>query len=202
MGNKTTLSRQEQAAFKKTYSLPRGKFKSMVKAFKREAKQNKGKITREQFLNTYARHGIMDIELGNQVFDSFDRDKNGLLDIREYLSLMGVAYGGTLEQKLKASFEVFDKDGDGELSKDEIRDIIVIIIKQIERTRLREGSSNPYITGETPVTIDKDGQAKIEKMLNEVFDVVDTDGSGTIDEDEFITGFKKHGDVCEFFNQF
>ena len=83
------------------------------------------------------------------------------MDLREYLMMMGgefyflkkqpsihsihtlknkkyhlsiiylVTHGGTIEQKLKASFEMFDKDGNGELSKVEVREMFMLIVNQV-----------------------------------------------------------------------
>eukprot|EP01121_Diplochlamys_sp_Union-15-3_P004672 TRINITY_DN1486_c0_g1_i1.p1 TRINITY_DN1486_c0_g1~~TRINITY_DN1486_c0_g1_i1.p1 ORF type:complete len:200 (+),score=32.06 TRINITY_DN1486_c0_g1_i1:50-649(+) len=196
--NQVALTDTERTAFVNTYKIPKDQYKKIIKSFKTHAV--KGKITREIFLGIYVKHGIMDSALSNLVFDSFDKDKNGMLELREYMAMMGVIYGGTIDQKLEASFSVLDKNGDKLLSKEEIRDMLIIIIKQLERTKMRTKYGD-QVTGSTPVLIDS--QVKlIENILKEVFDKVDTDGSGTIDKDEFFIGFSKHPDVCEFFKQF
>jgi len=200
MGNETTkLTKEEQKEFERRYHLPEEKLKLIIESFKKQAKN--GKITREVFVKIMANHGVMDAELSNQVFDSFDKNKNNEMDIHEYMALMGVTFGGTMEQKLKASFEIFDKNGDGVLSRDEVRNMLIMVVKQVTRAQLK-AKKGERVTGETPVEIDKEGMAKIEQILDEIFNEVDTDKSGTIDMNEFIKGFSEHPDICGFFKQF
>jgi Ca2+-binding EF-hand superfamily protein len=98
----------------------------VIKCFKKHA-NSEGKISKDSFKKILA--GVMHEDLAAQVFDSFDRDHSGTMDVKEYLAMMGVSHGGTIEQKLRASFELFDKNGDGVLSKDEIRDMFISIVK-------------------------------------------------------------------------
>ncbi|KAL4237852.1 hypothetical protein ACF0H5_002564 [Mactra antiquata] len=62
----------------------------------------------------------------------------------------------------KASFSLFDRDGDGKVSKDELR------------TAMRSLGQNPT-----------------EDELNEIMNEVDKDGNGTIDYDEFVNLMSK-----------
>jgi len=62
------------------------------------------------------------------------------MDVYEYMALMGVTFGGTIEQKLQASFEIFDKDGNGQLSKDEVRQMLIMVVKQVTRAQLKAKS--------------------------------------------------------------
>jgi len=114
--------------------------------------------------------------------------------------MMGVSHGGTIEQKLRASFDLFDKNGDGVLSREEVRDMFISIVKQ------KRAAQRFKATGvRSPVSaepIDPKGMAAIDEVINTVFDRVDTDRSGTIDLQEFIRGFSEHPDVCGFFKQY
>jgi len=133
----------------------------------------------------------MDADLSAQVFDSFDKDKNNEMDCSEYLCLMGVTLcallrlvmtlltnnklssGGTMEQKLRSSFEIFDKDGNGSLSKDEVRQMLTMVVKQVTRAQMKAKSKK--VTGDTPIEIDDQGKKKIEEILDQIFDKVDVD---------------------------
>jgi Ca2+-binding EF-hand superfamily protein len=48
--------------------------KLIIDSFKKQAKN--GKISREVFVKIMGNHGVMDPALSNQVFDTFDRNKN------------------------------------------------------------------------------------------------------------------------------
>jgi Ca2+-binding EF-hand superfamily protein len=56
------------------FPVPEEKLKQIIMSFKKQAKN--GKISRENFVKIMANHGVMDPELSNQVFDTFDRNKN------------------------------------------------------------------------------------------------------------------------------
>lgn len=48
-----------------------------------------------------------------------------------YALSYSVTYGKSVEQKLKASFEIFDKNGDGKLTKEEVRNMFILILQQV-----------------------------------------------------------------------
>lgn len=142
----------------------------------------------------------MDEDLARKVFASFDADHNGTLEIDEYLTMMGVLHWGSVEQKLKASFSLFDKNGDGQLSRVEINEMFVSMVKQ-KRAAEQSSKSGKRVTASTVSLSEKDMDS-ISRVVNTVFDKVDTDKSGEIDYDEFIKGFTTHPDICGFFKQF
>eukprot|EP01122_Echinamoeba_exundans_P005205 TRINITY_DN15373_c0_g1_i1.p1 TRINITY_DN15373_c0_g1~~TRINITY_DN15373_c0_g1_i1.p1 ORF type:complete len:212 (+),score=73.56 TRINITY_DN15373_c0_g1_i1:38-637(+) len=199
MGNGgSSLTDGERNDFKKIYNISEDKMKLIIKSFKKQAKNDR--ITREKFVEIMAKHGVMDAELSTQVFDSFDRDHSNSMDVREYMALMGVTFGGSMDQKLKASFEIFDRNGDGSLSKDEVRQMLTMVVRQVTRAQLKAKTKN--VSGATPIEIDEAAAAKIEEILNQIFEKIDTDKSGSIDVNEFIKGFSEHPDICGFFKQF
>lgn len=118
------------------------------------------------------------------------------MDIHEYLALMGVTFGGTVQQKLRASFAIFDKDGNGTLSKEEVRDMLRMVIQQVMRAQTRGKPSS------SASLLDDAAKAKIDQVVDEVFDRVDTDRSGAIDINEFEAGFSENPQMLAFFKQF
>jgi Ca2+-binding EF-hand superfamily protein len=51
--------------------------------------------------------------------------------------MLAVTYGGTVEQKLQASFRLFDKNNNGDISKHEMADMLKLVL----RLRARKGST-------------------------------------------------------------
>jgi len=190
------LTKEEAAEIRNKYGLPQEKFDVVFKSFQKHAGKD-GKITKAQFKQIL--DGVMHPDLADKVFESFDRDNSGTMDVREYLAMMGVTHGGTLEQKLNASFELFDKDASGDLSRDEIKEMFVMIVKQKKRAASQK---SPGGAATADVVLDAKSMAAIETVINTVFDRIDADHSGTIDRTEFLDGFSKHPDVCGFFKQF
>lgn len=168
-----------------------------MKSFKKYAGKD-NKITESAFIVAVSES--MDEDLARKVFASFDADHNGTLEIDEYLTMMGVLHWGSIEQKLKASFSLFDKNGDGQLSPKEINEMFVSMVKQKRAGELSEKTKTKVLT--STITLSEKDLDSINRVVLTVFEKVDTDKSGEIDYQEFITGFTTHPDICGFFKQF
>ncbi|MEF3691487.1 MAG: EF-hand domain-containing protein, partial [Candidatus Moraniibacteriota bacterium] len=49
--------------------------------------------------------------LAAQLFRVFDQDKNGMIDLEEFLAGAALLAGGSLEEKAEVTFRAFDTDG-------------------------------------------------------------------------------------------
>ncbi|XP_023265072.1 guanylyl cyclase-activating protein 2-like, partial [Seriola lalandi dorsalis] len=58
------------------------------------------------------------------LFRSFDTNKDGKIDFMEYVAAVHLVLRGKLEDKLKWSFKVYDRDGNGCLDRQEVRHIV------------------------------------------------------------------------------
>ncbi|KAH3757406.1 hypothetical protein Pelo_10834 [Pelomyxa schiedti] len=187
----SALSPEEQEAIRVKYGMPEDKFAVIIKSFKSHA-GNDNRITKTAFLSILS--GVMYVDLAEKIFESFDRDGSGFMELKEYLEMMGVTHGGTIDQKLEASFHLFDKDTDGRVSRDDIKDMFIMTVKQ-KRVARTGGSS-------ASVILDNAAMEAIDKVIDSIFTKLDTDNSGFLDLEEFIAGFTKYRDVCGFFKQF
>jgi len=66
-----------------------------VRCFKKHANSD-GKISKEAFKKILA--GVMHEDLASQVFDSFDRDHSGTMDVRPSLSLFSHRHHNSAHQ--------------------------------------------------------------------------------------------------------
>lgn len=57
----------------------------------------------------------------SNVFDAFDRNSNGVVDLREFVSGFGLLTSGSSFDKLALAFDLFDTDGDGCISRSEMQ---------------------------------------------------------------------------------
>lgn len=96
-----------------------------------------GKLTREQFLEAYKSiltvHGVSipTSEVQNSVFDLFDRDDNGIVDLMELICGVSLLCAGTEDDKIHAVFNIFDENGDGFISMDEMYKFLTSVFKVV-----------------------------------------------------------------------
>ncbi|XP_019967728.1 guanylyl cyclase-activating protein 2-like [Paralichthys olivaceus] len=106
------------------------------------------------------------------VFRSFDTNKDGNIDFMEFVAAVHLVLRGKLEDKLKWSFKVYDRDGNGCLDRQEVRHIVRIINK-IKR------HNDPEVT------------ENIDDICNRIFDLVDKNKDSQISLEEFIEGAER-----------
>jgi Ca2+-binding EF-hand superfamily protein len=96
-----------------------------------------GKLTREQFLAAYTlllqqfEVEVPEDAVKNAVFDLFDRDDNGVVDMMELICGASLLCTGTEEDKIHAVFNVFDENGDGVISMDEMFKFLTSVFKVV-----------------------------------------------------------------------
>lgn len=56
------------------------------------------------------------------IIDRNDLDHNGTIDFNEFLTMMeGMVKGTNMDDEMKEAFHVFDKDGSGQISPEELK---------------------------------------------------------------------------------
>jgi len=106
-----------------------------LKSFKAAADDNK--LSRPVFISAYEsllkNYGIeVPAEsVKNAVFDLFDRDDNGVVDMMELICGISLLCQGSEEDKIHAVFEIFDENGDGFISMDEMFKFLTSVFKVV-----------------------------------------------------------------------
>ena len=117
------------------------------------------------------------------VFQVFDTNNSGTVDFKEFITALSISSRGTVDEKLEWAFKLYDRNGDGKISDQEMLQIVEAIYKMIgTMMKLPEDESTP------------------EKRVRKLFDLLDTDHDGQITFEEFKEGSKKEDTIMGALN--
>ena len=157
-----------------------------------------------------------------ELFDSFDENNNGRIDLQEFiasLSRFQNTAGSTLEDRTRMYFKLFDRNGDGKISEDELK-AVVRMIEDNETAAARKASRAssaardnrpgaaasfvPFKTGGEAAGGASAGASADDSHratdYSSLFAKIDKDGSGEIDYQEFQQWFKDNESDMLFSN--
>ena len=77
----------------------------------------------------------------NRLFDLFDNDGNGVVDFSELASGLSVLCGGSRDDKARAAFSLFDYNGDGFITLEEMRRYLGSVFKVMYETQPGTGDA-------------------------------------------------------------
>eukprot|EP00090_Calanus_glacialis_P035499 TRINITY_DN60596_c0_g1_i1.p1 TRINITY_DN60596_c0_g1~~TRINITY_DN60596_c0_g1_i1.p1 ORF type:complete len:191 (-),score=46.81 TRINITY_DN60596_c0_g1_i1:153-725(-) len=130
-----------------------------------------GRLNPEAFMKIYSKCFPMGktSQFCDHVFRTFDTDRNGFIDFKEFLLAIDVTSSGTPEEKLSWAFRMYDVDGNG-------------WIDLIEMTKLVK--SIYAMMG--PNKVQQEQQETAEERAKEIFMRMDKNADGRVTRDEFI----------------
>jgi len=99
------------------------RIKNKNDSIKIKAKQNIPGITKYIFSKYYSLPGI----IGDRLFRVFDSNNNGILEFNEFKRGMVLLFCGDYEKTLRFIFDFYDFDGEGKISKEDIRMVLLYI---------------------------------------------------------------------------
>ena len=143
--------------------------KEWYKGFKQDCPN--GRLTPSQFVDMYK----LSFPTGNaeqfcdNVFRTFDTDKKGFIDFKDFLLAIDVTAAGTPEEKLKWAFRMYDVDGDGVINQEEMTTVVQEIYDML----------GPGVTKQIDTA---------EERAKNIFKRMDENNDGSLTEEEFLKG--------------
>jgi Ca2+-binding EF-hand superfamily protein len=134
-----------------------------------------GVMTREEFQRIYCEMFPFgdSSAFSDLVFTIFDKDQNGVLDFSEFLLALSAIGRGGLDEKLEWTFQLYDLNHDGYISRAEMLRIVDAIYRMVgDSVSMKEDENTP------------------EKRVEKIFAIMDKDLDGRLSKQEFKEGGK------------
>ncbi|XP_062613823.1 hippocalcin-like protein 1 [Saccostrea cucullata] len=149
--------------------------KTWYKDFQESLTPGKAQLTRKDFIEVYDKIFSGDArEFAEHVFRTFDTDGNGMVNFQEFVVGLFVSSSQEMDKKLDWAFRVYDINGDGFITKDEMSKIITSICKM------------------TTTTV-----KSVEELTHEIFSDMDINKDERISREEFLHGASKNDFVIK-----
>jgi Ca2+-binding EF-hand superfamily protein len=141
----------------------------MYRGFKQECPT--GVVDEDTFKGIYAQffpQGNSSL-YAHHVFKAFDQDNKGTISFQDFVCGLSVLARGSVEEKLEWAFGLYDINGDGYISRDEMLDIVTAIYNMmgkfaepvIDDTTTREHVDRVF----QKMDINNDGLISIEEFM-------------------------------------
>ncbi|KAM4048008.1 guanylyl cyclase-activating protein 3 [Anomaloglossus baeobatrachus] len=113
-----------------------------------------------------------------QVFSTFDMNKDGFIDFLEFIAAINLVLRGKIDQKLKWYFKLYDADGNGAIDRKELLSILTAV---------------QSINGHQGISP--------EEFTSMLFEKIDVNGDGELTLEEFIGGIEKDSELLEIISK-
>ncbi|XP_021351601.1 Kv channel-interacting protein 1-like isoform X3 [Mizuhopecten yessoensis] len=104
------------------------------------------------------------------VFNTFDHDRNGTISFEEFVMGLSVLSRGTLQERLQWAFGLYDINGDGIITKEEMNDIVSAIYEMMGRfsePTVDESTARDHVDRVfQKMDLNKDGVISLEEFMD------------------------------------
>ena len=141
-------------------------------------------MTKNHFTKTVSDiYKIENPDFYESLFNAFDSSHNRKLCFVEFLMAVSLGSNKDIDKKLELVFKIYDLNKNGKLTKKEVTRVLKSILKLNEKRM--------------PIS-----DLEIQRIIDHMFEVIDTDKNNYLTVDEFIEGCKKDKNILETFNYF
>jgi len=192
---KGKISDSEKKIIKELYGFGEEKYNAIMAQFKRYSKNGKT-VSREDMIRILKQEVVT--ELAERIVNCFDKNKDGAIDVREFLLMMSATRSDDPAQTARGLFKIYDKDDSGELDESELIECMTLFARsriiQILNKLKMEAASDPSIAVEEfdsqseTVTLTDAQKEEVVKTAKAIIAQFDTDKNGSISLEEFVKG--------------
>lgn len=127
-----------------------------------------GELTKDQFISMYSKMfpSGNPSKFSENVFRTFDTNRSGTIDFREFMLALHVTSNGSPEEKLAWAFKMYDIDGSGCIDLNEMKRVVSAVYEMLG------------------------AQGHLGKS-QELFSKLDQNSDGLVSQEEFISIIKK-----------
>merc|ERR1712106_433166 len=163
------LSKEDLSFLKANTHYDEDTISEWYKGFKQDCPD--GKLDPESFMKIYSKCFPTGnaTEFCDHVFRTFDSDKNGSIDFKEFLLAIDVTSSGTPEEKLNWAFSMYDVDGNGWIDLAEMTKLVQSIYQVMGPNKKQA------VQLETP-----------EERAKDIFKRMDMNDDGRVTREEFV----------------
>ncbi|GIY91240.1 kv channel-interacting protein 4 [Caerostris darwini] len=132
-----------------------------------------GMVKEETFKGIYAQYfpkGAETTQYAHYVFNSFDHDNTGAITFTDFVIGLSVLARGSLQEKLRWAFSLYDINGDGYITKDELSKIVQSIYELMGKAvepMIEDHTTRDHVDRVfQKLDLNKDGVVTIEEFLD------------------------------------
>ncbi|XP_071449444.1 calsenilin-like [Hetaerina americana] len=163
-------------ALRRATRFSESELKRIYRGFKAECPT--GVVREDTFKGIYSQffpQGANTSQYAHYVFKTLDQDNSGLLSFEDFVHALSVLSRGSVEEKLRWAFALYDVDGDGKITKEEMAGVVSAVYD------LMGGRAT------TPtICIVDDAAAAVNERVEALFQKMDRNGDGVVTLEEFV----------------
>ncbi|XP_054258021.1 Kv channel-interacting protein 1 isoform X2 [Macrosteles quadrilineatus] len=167
------------AALSRATRFTEPELKKIYRGFKAECPT--GVVKEDAFKGIYSQFfpkGANTSQYAHYVFNTLDQDRSGLLSFEDFVHGLSILSRGSLDEKLRWTFSLYDINGDGRITREEMTDIVTAVYELMGKFA-------------EPTVDDTIVQAKVDR----IFQKMDRNRDGVVTLEKFLESCTTDEDV-------